>query len=104
MKCDFCSSEDAKYWYDAQDFDVYTVISKEAQTVGRSVGSWFACEHCARLIDKDDKDGLMKRVIDAGLRRRILKEETIPMVKLLMAVIHEGFWEKKTGLKNHVDN
>jgi len=104
MKCDFCSSEEAKYWYDVQDFDVYALISKQGESITRSVGSWFACEHCATLIDRDDKDGLIGWVMDAGLRRRAFKEETIPVVKFMMTIIHERFFEMKMGHKNHIFN
>ena len=104
MKCDFCSSENAKYWYDAPGFDVYTVILRQGETIGRSAGSWFACEHCAELIDKGDRDGLVDWAINAGLRRRVFKEETIPVVKFVMTIIHERFFEMKRGDKNPVNN
>jgi hypothetical protein len=104
MKCDFCSSEYAKYWYDAQDFDLYAIISEQGETKCRSGGSWLACEHCAELIDKGDKNGLIDWAIDEGLRCGVFKEETIPIVKFMMMIIHERFLENKTGHKNHINN
>jgi hypothetical protein len=79
-------------------------MSRQGKTIGRSKGSWFACEHCAKLIDKGDKNGLTDWVIEAGLRRRAFKKETIPIVKFMTMIIQERFFEMKTAHKNHINN
>jgi len=60
--CDFCSGQQRPYKeYKCKDFHA-------GEGVG-SLGSWNACPKCTALIDVDDREGLLDRVLLMGAGR-----------------------------------
>src|SRR5580765_4343476 len=54
--CDFCSGKTRPFKeYKCKDFDSGAGLM--------SLGDWNACPKCAELIDADDRDGLLDRVL-----------------------------------------
>ncbi len=54
--CDFCSSPDVSWNYDAISANAFQV---EEITLA-SIGGWAACETCSTLIEAGDREGLRK--------------------------------------------
>jgi hypothetical protein len=95
--CDFCSSPDVGWRYEAADF----VASVEAGFTHESVGAWAACNACKVLIERGDREGLTRRSFDA-LRYQHPELEVLPEQRLLdlknyLAEIHTMFFRFKVG-------
>lgn len=57
--CDFCSGVPVAWAYPTDDF---TLDSPKGGEWG-SHGSWACCDPCARLIERDDYEALLKRMV-----------------------------------------
>lgn len=53
-RCDFCFADDPHYVVPARSFN---------HGIGISAGDWAACELCAREIERDSWNGLLRRVL-----------------------------------------
>lgn len=70
--CDFCDSPDVVRRYQCTDFDagskdVGVLYPRPDPTnlVLHSISYWAACAECARYVDAEDLDGLLKHVTAA---------------------------------------
>jgi hypothetical protein len=100
--CDFCSSPDVRWRYEAHSF----VAAVELGFTHESVGAWAACDPCRGLIERRDREGLTARSFEA-LRYQhpeleILPEERLLDLKNYLKEIHEMFFRHKlTGCSRH---
>lgn len=87
MKCDFCSAPDPTWKYPCEDFIL-------EGTHHGSEGAWAACDDCAALIERNDRDGLALRSIESYPLR-----DYIPRGRLrrMMAKLHRHFFRKRAG-------
>src|SRR5262245_36108258 len=71
--CDFCDKEiRAVREYPCDDFTIGAAVGEDAPTqVWNSVGSWFACETCARLVDAGNKDALAHRAVGLITKKQL---------------------------------
>lgn len=97
MVCDFCDSPAVKWIYPAKDCFLYTAIVFEPGVEPRgqeaaSEGGWAACDHCSRLIEAGDRDGLFRRCVEA------YGAET-QAAEFFIKRVHGGFWENRTGAR-----
>ncbi len=90
-KCDFCGSEDVMWLYPAKDFD-YIMVDGETY---RSLGEWAACETCADLIERGDRDGLMEGSAKNHLNGLSILEKEL--LKNEIRFFHSFFWNNREG-------
>jgi hypothetical protein len=93
--CDFCSSPEIVKDYDCQDF--HLPVGGSTMTAG-SLGKWASCAECARLIDAEDREGLVVRSLECFYRNnpqtRLSQAEGI---KRFLEELHGEFWRLKRG-------
>lgn len=85
--CDFCSSEDPRWEYPAKTF---TIPGPGGQPY-TSAGAWAACESCAALIERGDRNTLLNHYLadkPAELR---------PIMRPWGLKLHQGFFANRTG-------
>jgi len=58
--CDFCSTTNARWKYDAEDFQMPALPGMPVQM---SRGAWAACDECRKFIDANDVSGLVNHSI-----------------------------------------
>jgi hypothetical protein len=90
MLCDFCSSPDPTWEYPARSFVAYTA----GPVTGESVGSWAACEACHRLIEANDRVGLVARAMS---RVRELGPEAARALRGCLHDLQARFFAHRVG-------
>ncbi len=67
--CDFCARGDPEWEYPCENFTGLTIHGKLGSPVAGatwfSVGEWGACEACRRLVEHEDWDRLVNRILAA---------------------------------------
>ena len=58
MICDFCTTSDPSWRFEAQVFAI-----DYGEVLGQSDGAWAACDECCRLILAGDREGLVDRAM-----------------------------------------
>ena len=57
IKCDFDGAPNPRWRYSARDFESMGVLASQ--------GGWYACDECAALIERGEREALAVRVVDA---------------------------------------
>lgn len=65
--CDFCGDNAAVYEYLTEDFVMGVSKIGPVKTVHDSIGSWVACDKCAKLFESGDHDALAQRATRGAL-------------------------------------
>ena len=92
-KCDFCGATEVAWFYPAKNFD-YMVVDGNTY---RSLGEWAACETCADLIEKGDREGLVERSTDYSSYDYGLSQEMKRLLKVELDNFHGFFWKNREG-------
>ena len=92
-KCDFCGAEGVVWLYSAKNFD-YIMVDGETY---RSLGEWAACEICAELIEKGDREGLVERSTDFSSHSYALSPKMKKLLKVELRIFQSFFWNNKEG-------
>ncbi len=93
--CDFCSSPDVAWQYEAISANVFEI---EDLTLA-SVGGWAACETCSALIEAGDREGLRQHSL-ATLAETFpcpLPDEVLKDYDEFLESIHDLFFLCKYG-------
>ncbi len=87
--CDFCSGPNPCWSYTATDFTVLQVLVSQ--------GSWDACDECAALIERNDREGLVVRAVNAliAIHPNLAAERAWCLT--MARRVHEDFWANRTG-------
>jgi hypothetical protein len=93
LKCDFCSSPAVAWRYPAKSVVVFRVGNQ----VGESVGDWFACNECARLIEANDRKRLAEKSVETFPYGNFGADKETMLFGV--EIIHQAFWLKRTGPK-----
>jgi hypothetical protein len=96
--CDFCSSSDVTWSYDAAD---YILDEKWG-----SRGGWAACDECHDLIEADDRLGLARRAVDAFFLLNPGTGKTDRMelaIRIHVAEAHNGFFDTRSEAVPYVE-
>jgi hypothetical protein len=91
--CDFCSEPNVAWRYPAQNFIAYAGPS----IVRRSVGDWAACSICHRLLEADDRCGLLERSSQMLLGKHPEMREAEAELRDQIAGFHRMFFEHRLG-------
>ena len=91
--CDFCSEPHVAWRYPVQSFIAYA----EAGIVRRSIGDWAACSMCHRLLEADDRYGLLERSIQMLLEKNPEMREAEAELRDQIAGFHRMFFEHRLG-------
>jgi len=67
--CDFCTAGTIRWVYLAEGFTVHWDPPAIAGDTTFEAGGWGACRPCAKMVDTNDLDGLIRRAI-RGVRLR----------------------------------
>jgi hypothetical protein len=86
MVCDFCSTGSPVWFYPAEDFPI---------AGGMSTGGWTACETCRVYIERGDREGLHRHVIEHFRRRHGMQAAKLAGPSLRET--HECFFAHRTG-------
>ena len=89
--CDFCSTPEVSWGYEARDFHV-----KEPDVRWGSRGGWAACGPCHDFIEANDRKGLTERSVDLFYSTNP-ELEHIPrdFVRQQVMLMHAVFFEVK---------
>ena len=90
-KCDFCGATEVAWFYPAKNFD-YMVVDGNTY---RSLGEWAACEACADIIERGDREGLMEVSARNHLNRLPILEREL--LKNEIRSFHSFFWTNREG-------
>ncbi len=85
--CDFCGDGDPVILIPCRDFEV-VVEGGPCRLLTRVSGAFAACAACSRLVECEDRDGLLARAIE---RLRRLGVETSGGAAAMQA----GFWSNR---------
>lgn len=88
MNCDFCNTPDPVWEYPARDVVIDTPLLK-------SIGEWYACDICSRLIELDMRSVLEIRASASYIQNHY--DADPDAVVLAVATIHAAFWNSRTG-------
>ncbi len=94
--CDFCSSRDVRWRYPAIDAAPVILKGHGVIVVAEAKGDWAACEICHKLIQADDRKGLVRR----GAKTFAEKYPNFNMqadTEKLVHQIQDEFWAARTG-------
>lgn len=75
MRCDFCSCVPVSVTFPCQDFEMV-----EGQL--KSINAWAACDGCRAFINRNDLDGLLKRIRQTSAKEQTLREWDYNRTKL----------------------
>lgn len=78
--CDFCSNPRAPHTYAADNFIMQELVQGDMRLTHESVGHWAACDMCAELIDSNQWETLIERVLNS---------QGIPIASLERRAIHQ---------------
>lgn len=109
--CDFCSSPDIHWAYPARDFRTEGTITaaiiqpsgmtlRDSEASFASGGGWAACNVCAALIRRGDRDRLARRSAKAQLRiHAFLRENGVSLASVIRMIrpLHDDFWKNREG-------
>jgi hypothetical protein len=90
-RCDSCYSEDFRWYYPAKNFN-YSMVDGETY---RSLGEWAACETCADLVEKGDREGLVEVSARNHLNGLSILEKEL--LKNEIRFFHSFFWNNREG-------
>jgi hypothetical protein len=117
--CDFCSSPDVHWTFPALDF-----ISRERKLTAMAIGidqpgidlqhvnlqsgsrgGWTACNVCAALIRRGDRERLVRRSAKREQRRQRERGAIMSLANLidLIRPLQDQFWENRQGDPIHHD-
>jgi len=98
--CDFCSSPDIHWRYEANNF-------LEVTTMWGSAGDWAACNECHALIEADDRTGLTNRSVDTYFTNYpgMLPDtkETRAHLFREISMLHAAFFKARTTSEARVE-
>jgi hypothetical protein len=83
MKCDFCSSADPRWRFEAAPFAL-----DFGPVLATSDAGWAACDACCQLIVKGDRVGLTDRAVRQGPASAMGREE----LRTALEIIHGLFF------------
>src|SRR5690242_1354836 len=86
MVCDFCSTGSPVWFYPAEDFPI---------AGGMSTGGWTACDTCRVHIERGDREGLHRHVMEHFRRRHGMQAAKLAAPSLRET--HECFFAHRTG-------
>lgn len=96
--CDFCGELNPQPYkdYEAKDIEVMQAWESSTNQSHMSEGGWVACKQCAELIDKNDREGLIKRTIPIIMKKLGIPESRSVETEIEVRQIHRKFWESRT--------
>lgn len=108
--CDFCGSIDVHWSFPCRDFTherklslgILSAAGAEARDVnltGASAGGWAACNVCAALIKRGDRDRLAKRSARTNQRKMAARGTVIGLASIIKLIrpFHDDFWANREG-------
>jgi hypothetical protein len=94
--CDFCSSLDIQWKYEAKSFSIQTDL-----TLWVSEGHWAACSACSELIESEKWQELTKRSVQTSEQLRVLAElltaDETNLVTESIQAFHQEFCKHRIG-------
>lgn len=91
--CDFCSSPEVAWSYDARDFEVV-----EPEVHWGSRGGWAACEACHNFIEAHDKKGLCEHSVKMFYEIHTdMADIPKAFVRAQVMMMHEVFFTVRVG-------
>lgn len=97
MKCDFCSSSEPQWRYDAAEQVIAAVANDKFAGAMHSTGGWLACDQCKRFIERGQTQLLAARCATRLLDARAIELADYLETKLLCQQIHAAFWSARRG-------
>jgi hypothetical protein len=91
--CDFCSGIPIVKDYDCPDYTIPVKFNGKVVELGSS-GQWAACQACADLIDRGNKEALMARALQAFYALHPGMPASAESAKFIYD-LHSQFWERK---------
>lgn len=98
MKCDFCDLQTNSGWcYPARTF-IEGVYSGPSRTlVSQSIGDWFACDECHRLIEAGDRSALVNRSVEQFIQEHSELAINRMCVQGYLWRVHDQFFDNRLG-------
>lgn len=101
--CDFCSGTPVRYSYPSRPHTSGTILAMGGKLPPLSLtfqdgdGAWAACDRCHSLIQRADRDALVKYSVQQMRRRG--SGSVIPKAELTRVIrgIHDNFWKNREG-------
>jgi hypothetical protein len=95
--CDFCSAEQVVKDYDCVDY-LIPVTNPKGQTIELgSTGKWAACVQCAKLIDENNREGLLQRATTTFCANHGISMEIGEGLLGFIQELQEKFWKGRRG-------
>lgn len=89
--CDFCSSKDVRWSYNAKDF-IHPFMPNTM-----SIGAWAACDECRELIESSHWSELAVRSIELLPYSNQLSDEQKHEAKNMLLALHAMFAANRIG-------
>lgn len=105
MICDFCSGTPIEWSYPTQTFvnaqpaaPSDMMLYYRAATVNNiSEGDWAACAPCHKIIEADDRDGLVARSVERQRGDLMRLKINVEQARVWIAGLHAEFWRHRNG-------
>ena len=97
--CDFCNSDEVVYSYDCASFAIRPPGEMEgALPTQNMMGGWACCADCSDYIERDDRAGLLKKVLNLALTKYDGELEWVkPMISGWVLDLHAAFFANRIG-------
>lgn len=98
--CDFCSHPEVKWAYPARPHVGLVTETPGHRIIGQSPDDWAACDECHALIERTDREGLLKRSVEAMLTVMKALPAFVAIrseVETQVRQIHDQFWAHREG-------
>lgn len=97
-RCDFCGSEEPRYLFPAEDFEL---VSGDGKPVC-SESHWVACAVCKQVVESGSLDRLVEHAMAEFLSRRPGMQERLGVrgtdkLEQELRQLYEGFINARTG-------
>lgn len=95
--CDFCTSTDPRWLYEATDAVLGAIAAESAQEIHMTHGAWSACDPCHDLIEADEWGALIQRSAEGW--RASSEDLGVPLavVAEMIAAAHATFRRSRTA-------
>jgi hypothetical protein len=92
VSCDFCGSAEVAWQFPCETWDIENPVAPGL--THRMLDSWMACTPCRDLVDADDWDGLLARVLVESPMASMLPAD---QVAAMLRPLWTGFAEHRRG-------
>jgi hypothetical protein len=90
-KCSFCGGQPPVAWYQGPDFQVAVDRPEDVN----ADEAYLACETCDRLIDADDREGLVLRGVARVRERSPANVDDEALLVFVRSKNDGGFWSRR---------